>query len=271
MFGKLIKNELKSSAHSMSAVYFAAVITVAVMALSYVFDIKWISTLSTVVLLILSGAAILMTLVMVISNFYKSLYGNQGYLSFSLPVKSGALLASKALVSFFWILLSYLLAIVIWVGVYFYAAARIGQDRITTIKALLQMFDSLPSDKAIKQMLAFMGVVIFAQIVVLIAQIYFAITLSNTKPFQDYGILSAIIAFFVVFALMQLLTGLLTTYVPITLFIEGDKIAISFKESMVDSQNMMALGLTGFFFQVLASAALFASTSYFMNKRVNVK
>ncbi|HOO26473.1 MAG TPA: hypothetical protein PKW24_07640, partial [Clostridiales bacterium] len=201
MLGKLIKNELKSSAHSMSSVYLAAVITVAVMALSYVLDIMWISTFSTVVLLFLSGVAILMTLVMVISNFYKSLYGNQGYLSFSLPVKSGALLASKALVSFFWILLSYLLAIAIWVGGYFYAAARIGQDKITSIKTLLQFFDGLPSDKAIKKILAFTVIMIFAQIVVLIAQIYFAITLSNTKPFQDLGIVSAIIAFFAVFAL----------------------------------------------------------------------
>ncbi|HOO26715.1 MAG TPA: hypothetical protein PKW24_08900, partial [Clostridiales bacterium] len=66
-------------------------------------------------------------------------------------------------------------------------------------------------------------------------------------------------------------TGLLTTYVPITLFIEGDGIAISFKESMADSQSVRALGLTGFFFQVIASAALFTSTSYLMNKRVNVK
>ncbi|NLP48417.1 MAG: hypothetical protein GX345_05665 [Clostridiales bacterium] len=271
MLGKLIKNEFKSTAYSILNVYLAALVTIAAMAFSYIFDISWISTLSTVLLMILSGVAILMTLVMVVTAFAKSLYGNQGYLSFSLPVKSGALLASKALVAFTWILLSYLMAIAIWIGVYFYAAARIGQDRITTIKALLQMFESLPGEKAIKQMLIFFAVMIFAQIVVLIAQIYFAITLSNTKPFQQYGVLSAIIAFFAVFIVMQIMTGLLTSYVPITLLIEGDGMAISFKESMVDSQNMMALGLTGFFFQVLASATLFASTSYLMNKRVNVK
>ncbi len=271
MLGKLIKNEFKSSAHSVLNIYLAAAITIVVMLLSYFAKISWISTISTVALLIISGIAILITLVAVISGFYKSLYGSQGYLSFTLPVKSGQLLASKAIVSFAWILMSYVIAIAIWIGVYFYAAARIGQDRITTIKTLLQLFEGVPSERAIKQLLIFLCVLIFAQIAVFIAEVYFAITLANTKTFQKIGMVSAIFIFFAVFIVMQIFIGVLTSYVPITLTVAGDGLALSFAQAMVDYTGGISLGVTGFIFQIFAAAALFVATAYLMKNKVNVK
>ena len=111
MLGKLIKNEFKTSAHSVANIYLAAAITIAVMLLSYAVHIKWISVISTVALLLISVIAVIITLVAVIANFYKTLYGPQGYLSFTLPVKSGQLLASKAIVSFVWMFASYIITI----------------------------------------------------------------------------------------------------------------------------------------------------------------
>ena len=271
MLGKLIKNEFKSTAHSVLNIYLAAAITIVIMILSYMVKIKWISTLSTVALLAISGVAVLITLIAVVSGFYKSLYSSQGYLSFTLPVKSGQLLASKAIVSFAWILLSYIIAIGIWIGVYFYAAAKIGQDRITTIKALLQMFEGVPSEKAIKQLLIFFCVLIFAQIAVFIAEVYFAITLANTKTFQKIGMVSAIFIFFAVFIVMQILNAMLTSYVPVTLNVAGDGLALTFTQSMVNYTGGLSFGVTGFIFQIFAAAALFTVTSYLMKNKVNVK
>ena len=271
MLGKLIKNEFKTSANSVLNIYLAAAITIAIMLLSYVAKIKWISTLSTVALMVISGVAVLITLVAVISNFYKTLYGPQGYLSFTLPVKSSQLLASKAIVSFAWILLSYIVAIAIWVGVYFYAAARIGQDTMTTIKMLLQMFEGMPGEKAIRQLLVFSGVMIFVQITVFIAEVYFAITLANTKHFQKIGMVSAIFIFFAIFIVMQIVIGLLTNYVPITLTVGADGLLLSFTHSMVNSPGGFSMGVTGFIFQIIGSAALFSSTAFLMKNKVNIK
>lgn len=271
MLGKLIKNEFKSSAHSVLNIYLAAAITIVIMLLSYFTKITWISTLSTVALLTISGVAILITLVAVVSNFYKTLYGAQGYLSFTLPVKSGQLLAAKAIVSFAWILLSYIIAIAIWIGVYFYAAAKIGQDRITTIKTLLQMFEGVPGEKAIKQLLIFVCVFIFVQIAVFIAQVYFAITLANTKTFQKIGMMSAIFIFFAIFIVMQIMIGILTSYVPIALTVGAEGLVLSFEQSMVNYTGGISIGVTGFIFQILAAAALFSGTAYLMKNKVNIK
>ncbi|NLX92514.1 MAG: hypothetical protein GXZ02_01375 [Clostridiales bacterium] len=271
MLGKLIKNEFKISANSILNIYLAAAITIVIMLLSYFTKITWISTLSTVALLAISGIAVLITLVAVVSNFYKTLYGAQGYLSFTLPVKSGQLLASKAIVSFAWILLSYIMAVAIWVGVYFYAAAKIGQDRITTIKTLLQLFEGVPGEKAIKQLLIFACVLVFAQIAVFIAEIYFAITLANTKTFQKMGMVSAIFIFFAIFIVMQIIIGILTSYVPIALTVGVDGLMLSFEQSMVNYTGGISIGVTGFIFQIIAATGLFAGTAYLMKNKVNIK
>lgn len=271
MLGKLIKNEFKCSANSLLNIYLAAAITIVVMLLSYFVKIKWISGLSTAALLAISIIAVIITLVAVVSNFYKTLYGAQGYLSFTLPVKSGELLASKAIVSFAWILLSYIIAIGIWIGVYFYAAAKIGQDKITTVKSLLQLFEGMPSEKAIKQLLALFVVMIFVQIAVFIAEVYFALTLANTRVFQKVGMVSAIFIFFAVFIVMQILMALLTSYVPITLLTTADGLALSFKQTMINSTGGIPIGITGIIFEVFAAAGLFFGTAYLMKHKVNVK
>ena len=263
MLGKLFKNEFKSSAHSILNIYLAAVITIGVMLLSYVVKIKWISTLSTIALLLIGGLAIIITVVAVISNFYKSLYGAQGYLSFTLPVKSGHLLLSKAAVSFAWILL-------IIIGVYFYSAAMVGQNTIETVKTLVVMF-GLQGEQSIKELLVLAGVMVFVQIAVFIAEVYFSITLANTRVFQKIGMVSAIFIFFAVFIVMQILVFLLTSYVPVTLVATAEGLQFSFEGNMLDRAGEITMGVAGFVFEVLAAAGLFAATARLMKTKINVK
>lgn len=272
MLGKLIKNEFKSSAHSLLNIYLAAAITIVVMLLSYVVKIRWISFISTIALLLISVIAVIITLVAVISNFYKTLYGQQGYLSFTLPVKSGGLLAAKAIVSFVWILLSYIIGIAIWVGVYLYSTASVGKDTMTAVQTLLQLIQGMPNATAIKQIVVIICVMIFAFIAILIAEIYFAITLANTKTFQKMGMISAIFIFFAVFIVLQIIQSVLTSFVPVSLVADEYGLAVSFTQSMVGgSSGSLTLGITGFVFEILAAAGLFVATAWLMNKKVNVK
>ena len=86
MLGKLIKNELKSTAHSMFGVYLAAGITFLVMIVMLLLNIKILKILSAVVMVGIMVAVLIITFFSIFSLFYKSLYGAQGYLSFTLPV-----------------------------------------------------------------------------------------------------------------------------------------------------------------------------------------
>lgn len=270
MTGKLIKNEFKMSSHTMGMIYLAAAVTVGIMALAYAFDISWISVVATIALIIISIIAVVVTFVCVVANFQKTLYGNQGYLSFTLPVTSGQLLASKTIVSFVWMLLSYAVGIGIWIGVYLYSTAMIGDDVMAAIKLMLNLFASLPSATTIKVIVVAIVLVIFIKIVTLIAQLFFAITISNTRSFQKLGVFGPIIMFFAIFLVVTVISAALSNNVPISLLASTNGIELSFSQAMAHSEGI-AIGVTGVAFDVITSIFLFMMTSLIMDTKINIK
>ena len=270
MLGKLIKNEFKANSHSIGMIYIVAAVAVALMAASYIADVTWISAIATIVLIAAGFIAVVVTFVSVISNFQKTLYGPQGYLSFTLPVSSGQLLAAKAITSFAWMLLSYLVAIGIFIGVYLYATAMVGEDVKMAIDMMMTMFDGIPSKGTIKLVLLLVTLAVFIQIVVLIAQLYFAITLANTRALQKLGGFAAVIVFFAVFIVMQVISVLLSQYVPLSIVLTSEGLFYSTTSTMADPLGL-SFGIAGMIFNVLCSAALFWGTAKLMNTKVNIK
>lgn len=270
MLGKLIKNEFKANIHTIGMIYVVAAAAVALMLLSYLVDVTWISAVSTIVLIATGILAVVMTFVSVVTNFKKTLYGSQGYLSFTLPVTSGQLLAAKTITSFCWMLLSYVVAIGIFVGVYLYATAMIGEDVKMALKMMATMFEVLPDGTTVKTVIALLALVIFVRIVVLIAQLYFAITLANTRTLQKLGGFATVVIFFAVFIVMQVIGVALSQYVPFSIVVTGDGIFYSTVSTMANPVGL-SFGLAGTIFNVVAAAGLFWATAKIMNTKVNIK
>ncbi|MGN0543799.1 MAG: hypothetical protein ACI4JG_10170 [Acutalibacteraceae bacterium] len=270
MLGKLIKNEFKANAHTIGMIYAVAAAAIALMAASYIAKITWISALSTIVLIATGLIAVIVTFICVVSNFQKTLFGNQGYLSFTLPVTSGQLLAAKTITSFVWMLLSYVVAIGIFIGVYLYATAMIGEDVKLALQMLTMMFEGLPSASTMKAVIAIVALIIFIRIVVLIAQLFFAITLANTRVMQKLGGFAAFVIFFAVFIVMQIIGLLLAQYVPLTIVLTGDGLFYSTTSTMSDPVGL-SFGIAGTLFNVVCAALLFFGTAKLMNTKVNIK
>ncbi|MCL1974810.1 MAG: hypothetical protein FWG61_01445 [Firmicutes bacterium] len=119
MLGKLIKYELKGTAH-----YFLPLIA-AILILSLIFSLfgslyaqwaTWISGLMIFVEVVLIIALAVMTLVITIQRFYKNLLGDEGYLMFSLPVSTHYNILSKLLVATLWNI-AVLLAVTLSIGI----------------------------------------------------------------------------------------------------------------------------------------------------------
>ncbi len=269
MLGKLIKNEFKSSAHFLSGIYFAVGVAVAILLFAYMFKIKFLSMISTVTLIILAIGVVLVTLIFVVSEFYKTLYGPQGYLTFSLPVKSRDLIASKAIVSAVWVLLSYIIGIGLFIGMYLYLASLVGEDTKEMVESLLSSFGMLPSKSMIIDLVVIILIMLFIQISALISEVYFAITLANTRKFQKHGIISALIIFFAAYLITQGGMALLTMYFPLSLKITMDGLILSI--SRMDTGSTMNFGIIGSIFQLVMCFVFYYLTSYLMRKKVNVK
>lgn len=270
MLGKLIKNEFKANIHTIGMIYVVAAAAIVIMMAAFIVKITWLSALATIVLIATGVLAVVMTFVSVVSNFKKTLFGGQGYLSFTLPVTSGQLLAAKTITSFCWMLLSYALAAGIFIGVYLYATAMIGEDVKMALQMITMLFEGLPDGETVKLVIALMALVIFIRIVVLIAQLYFAITLSNTRVMQKLGGFSAVVVFFAVFAVMQIISVVLAQYVPFSIVLTSEGLFYSTTSSMADPLGL-SFGLAGTIFNVACAAGLFVATAKIMNSKVNIK
>ena len=124
MLGKLIKHELRHSARYTMAIYIAVIAISAVMGLSLLSPTTWLGVMSCFALYAAGFIAVIVTLVSVIKNFYDTLFGRQGYLTLTLPVKCSTLLISKVIVSFIWIVASFALMGLTLVMIFFYAKEK---------------------------------------------------------------------------------------------------------------------------------------------------
>lgn len=108
MLAKLMKYEVKATARYFLPLYGAILVLSTIMGLRG-FKKSWLPFLEFILPTALGLAFVglfVMTLIMVVKRFDANLLSDEGYLMFTLPVKTHALIQSKALVSLLWILAS---------------------------------------------------------------------------------------------------------------------------------------------------------------------
>ena len=107
MFGKLLKNDLKAQWHFVSTIYLCAFIVAAVAEGFALFSKKdMVVVLCSFLVILILAFTSLVTLITVAVMFSNTLFGRAGYLTLSLPVKTGALVRSKTLSGLIWIFVS---------------------------------------------------------------------------------------------------------------------------------------------------------------------
>lgn len=274
MLGKLIKHDFIGSAHSMLVVYLIAFISFAVTALSYLFNIKFLKFIGSFSFVIMVLGLVLITTIIMMNYFNKSLYSDQGYLSYTLPAKSNDILLSKAIVSFSWLAISYLILVGTVVGIIWYAKAKLGESLGADFDELLDMISAMtssggvPTASAIAKVIAAALVYGFITILVIVAEVFFSMTLSNVKPFNKLGFFGGILIFVAVYIVIQIVSSLVMVYFPLSLFISGDGLKLAFK-SMNEVSNTFGLG--GLILQIILSIGMFFATNNMMSKKINLR
>lgn len=273
MLGKLIKNEFKQTSKSLIAVYSAAGISILFMLLSYVTKITWLGVTGSLALVFIGVAAILMTLVMVVNNFARSLYGAQGYLSFTLPVKASNLLISKFIVSFTWIIVSYAVMMLTLFIVIWYARSQSGGllETLSSMISQLQIVGDLPTVSLLIKYLAVIGSGSLITVISFVSFIYFAITVANTRKFQHKPILFGMTFFFTAYFINKIISNELMLELPLSLYLSGDGMGISFEAMNGASSALFTYGIGGKLFTLIFSIILLVVTGVIMEKKVNVK
>lgn len=274
MLGKLIKNDFIGSSRSMSIVYLVAAISLAVTALSYAFKISFLKIIGSLSLMLVVFGLVFITIFLMMSYFNKTLYTDQGYLTYTLPVKSKDILISKAIVSFVWLALSYIVLVGTVVGIAWYAKAKLGEslggDVDMIFDSFSQLFSSggLPTVAAIGKICIYGLIFGFVSILIIVSEVFFSMTLSNVKGFNKMGFFGGILIFIVIYILVQIISALVMVYFPLSLFISGDGIKLCFK-SMYNVSNTFGVG--GIIVQALLAVGMFFGTNSLMSKKINLR
>lgn len=271
MLNKLLKHEFKDTARVMPFLYVVVLVSTALSYISFITDIGWLTLSSSVLLLFLSIAGIVITFVVVILRFYNNLYSREGYLMFSLPVKPHKLLISKTIVSISWILVS----CVVFIGSFLCALYFMDAFETVSLRDLLHQITLSPFKNLIY---AFIPLMIL-NIIYIIGQIFFSITLSNVAYFHKMGAASPIVIFLVLNVALKILESIFAIITPFSILIEGNSTSLSTQNMIgflienIKSSNVseLVIGLGGFIFNVIATCLLFYFNGKLMNKKVSLK
>lgn len=267
MLGKLIKNEFKSTSRRVAWIYMVGGVTLLMLLLGYATNKVWLGALASLVLMLVGFTVLVVTFVAVATQYNRSMFGAEGYLTFTLPVSSNQLLASKVIVSSIWILLSYIVLIGTMAITVAYAQYQINDDTKIAIQMFLEIA-GVPSTKSLIEMGIFFVFDIFVGIFFLVSVVYFSLSLANTRIFQQRSGFAAICFVLVLLFAGTVLSYLATIYVPATMYVNGDHMALSFAKNMVNSKGF---GISGLFVNLIFAICLLSGTKYLIGTKTNIK
>ena len=273
MLGKLIKNEIKHSARYTMAIYGAAFAAMAVTGISLLMDSGWLGAISCGVLYVVGFAAVVVTLVSVIKNFYDTLYSRQGYLTLTLPVKGSSLLLSKIIVSFIWIVASMVVMGLTLFMIFFYGKERSGGtlESMWEIVSVSGILDMLPSKLAIVKFLVVVVILVVATILTYVGYVFFTVTLANTRLLQSHPKFYGGVIFFGIMTIVNAVGNKLTEVLPLTINVSSENVYFSFTQMGYESDVLFSYGIGGTLFSGIVAIGLLFATGYIIENKVNIK
>ena len=273
MFGKLLKNDLKAQWHSMSTLFLAIIISTVGIELAVLFaDHKVIKALGGGAVRAVLLFACVVILVAVSSAFSKTMFGRAGYLTMSLPVKTGSLVASKTVSGLIWIFAVYALFVgsfALWVSQVYDA---LGEEMLSTVEDLLSMF-GVPSMATISIGVTAFCISLAATVLVAVQALYLGETLSHVSPVSKFGKFGAIIIFFAVFLIVLKISEKCSSLADIGMVITDD--AISFTTEAAKTRKemngaAMTVGFTSTIVRLIIGIAMHFPITKLVKDKVNI-
>lgn len=298
MLGKLTKNSFKANMSSVSNVYLAmGIIAVIMLGLLFIDWTKWgdtgiglglvIKIVSSVALCLTAAIGIIMTIAGVVGEYQRNMFGDEGHLTMTLPVRSSTLLLSKWISGSFWVIVSYLMLCVCGFGSFIYIVKHSvdivqGNDMYYSVYELVvEMVEQLcysagiatPSIAVILSLAsiyAFDGAV---RIVVFVLLVFFAITLSHCRPFHKAGKAGKILFFFGSFLAVNVFSSMITKFIKIYIIISETAYTFTLSEAEVAAAWDLGFGayaVTNLYCTAIAAVFIFLVTTVLIDRHVNV-
>lgn len=275
MIGKLIKHDLIAGARRMGNIYLAAVIACAALLFSSLVKSGFLRFLSSAAVFVIACIAVVVTFASVVFGANKTLFGREGYLTQTLPVRTSSLIFSKWITSSFWVLISYGLAAAVGIllFVYWTSENQDGAQMYEIIYSFAQSF-GLGGESVYQKYLIISAVIGLFNACILVMFIIFSITLSNVRPLNKLGSFGIIIFLaLTVFAVQGLSYGL-EALCDISLVIEESGMSMTVDPAAVETAIQaggLAIGFTSVYFKAVVTVFIYIFTVILTETKINLK
>lgn len=275
MIGKLIKHDLKAGARRMGNIYLAAAIAIGAMLFSALFNSGFLRFICSIAVVIVAFVAVIVTFASVVFGANKSLFGREGYLTQTLPVRTSSLIFSKWLSSSIWVIISYALVAVSIVGVFIYWTVenQEGAEIYDMIYSFAQSF-GIGAEEVYQKYIIISAIIGLFNACIFVMFIMFAITLSNINPFHRLGTFGIIIYLALTIFVIQGATYGLEKLCDITLIIEQSGMTMTVDPlivAQVQASGGVAIGFTGVYFKAIVTVFLYILTVQLTESKINLK
>ena len=277
MMLKLLKNDFISTGRIMGVIYLIVAGVSAGTLISHYAkpseEMTVVEALGIALLLLVSLCLFVLTVVFVLSDFQKSLYGEQGYLTFTLPVKSWMILASKVIVSAVWfvVALAALLAS-LWVTIVVLKEEVLG-DNYDLIMGVLEQVSTVNVSSVIVSLVARI-ILYFIQFAFFTITVFFTSTVANTRHFQKKNIFWTIVLFVPIAGAVTKFAEFINSKIVFALFFIEGKLSLvtdNLEYLRHQANGNTPVDIASIFVYLILGAVIFFATHYIMSKKVNIR
>ncbi|MDO4416132.1 MAG: hypothetical protein Q4C20_13740 [Erysipelotrichaceae bacterium] len=192
MLGKLIRYDLKSAMRSFGPLFLALLALSAVLGLFIRFNVSqdWLLTLVAVAYGVMSIVCWIIPIVILTMRFKRNLLGDEGYLSFSLPVSTLEHIVAKVISA---LIISVICAVAVIASFLIIGLLAASFDQLKqALQEISALFSRMTDQSFITQMLQVLAIMIFGS-VEMITQLYAALAVGHLV--KDHETLAAVGAF----------------------------------------------------------------------------
>ncbi|MCI8554237.1 MAG: hypothetical protein HFJ80_04750 [Clostridiales bacterium] len=235
MLGKLLKYEVKAGLRLFPIIYLAGLLPFLLGLLAKVLNIQQVQGLMVAILALASFASVVGVIIFAIVRYFKGLFGAEGYLNQTLPVSKGSLIGSRIIAAGIWMAVGVGMALLGISGVQY----LIADDPFALWKTLEELTGTVSG-----ALLLYLGAAMLVQTLALIGELYFAMTLANTRSFVRNNALFSVLFYFAASTVVGFLELVGILLIPIGMQLTEQGMELRF-EMMLSSIHLVEQGLTG--------------------------
>lgn len=224
-----------------------------------------LTTISILAYVLLFVGTMVISLVVVVQRFYKSLLGDEGYLMFTLPVKTWQHTTSKLLIAMLWNVLS---ALIGFCSIMLFIPSREMSELINELSKIIGIFNA--------SFYILGGLILLVNIARTIIEIYAAISLGHI--FNKHRIILSFAFYIGINTISQVVYMLILPFVssPFVKVISEDiSFGVSIEHNSFPFANMvpqlMTLSVIILVISIILSAGYYIATNYLLKTKLNLE